>query len=87
MRGHYKHPALPNNSLKSVLPVLVPGWGYDDLGIQEGALASVSYLRMIAADTPAEEKAQIRQDLLAYCARDTEATVKVLAALRAAAGA
>ena len=42
---------------------------------------------MISADTPAEEKARIRQNLLAYCARDTEATVKVLAALRAAAGA
>ena len=87
IRGNYKHPALPNNSLKSVLPVLAPGCGYNDLEIQEGALASVSYLRMIAADTPAEEKARIRQNLLAYCARDTEATVKVLDALRAAAGA
>ena len=86
VRRHYSHPSMPNNSLKTVLPFLVPGAGYDDLDISEGTLASLHYLRMIDPDTPDEEGAKIRQDLLAYCARDTEATVRVLAALKAGAG-
>ncbi len=86
IRKNYKHPALPNNSLKSVLPVLAPDWGYADLEIQEGILASIAYIRMISDDTPAGEKAQIRRDLQSYCERDTEATVKVLEALRAIVG-
>ena len=86
VRRNYKHPALPNNSLKSVVPVMVPGWGYADLEIQEGTLASMSYVRMIAGDTPEQEKATTREALLAYCRRDTEALVRVLAALRALSG-
>ncbi len=83
IRRDYRHPALSSNSLKSVLPALVPGWGFKDLEIQAGDVASSAYARLIDDATPEAEKAQIRQDLLAYCKRDTEATVKVLAALRA----
>ena len=84
-RRGYQHPGLSSYSLKSTLPFLVPGWDYADLEIQEGTLASIAYLKMVMAATPADEKAKIRENLLAYCARDTEATVKVLEALRAAA--
>ena len=81
-RQNYRHPGLDSYSLKKTLPFLVPGWGYDDLEIQEGTLASANYLRMVASGTPEEEKARIRRDLLAYCRRDTEAMVRVLGALR-----
>ena len=87
VRDNYYHPDFHGSfSLKSVFPALVPGDDYSDLEIQEGSAASSSYWRLIAADTPEPERAQIRQDLLEYCKKDTEATVKVLAALRALAG-
>ena len=82
IRSSYHHPTLPNNSLKSVVPVLIPGWGYSGLDIQEGSAASASYARMIAEDTTQEERVGSREALLAYCRMDTEALVRVLTALR-----
>ena len=83
IRSSYHNPALPNNSLKSVVPVLVPGWGYSDLEIQEGSAASAFYARIISEDFTEEERSKIKEALLAYCRMDTEALVRVLAALRA----
>ena len=71
IRTSYRHPALHTNSLKSVVPVLVPGWGYSDLDIQEGSAASAFYVRMISEDTPEGERVGIREALLAYCRMDT----------------
>ena len=82
IRSSYHHPALPNNSLKSVVPVLVPGWGYSDLDIQEGSAASAFYAEIITGDFTEEERTRIREALLAYCRMDTEALVRVLTALR-----
>ena len=64
-------------SLKSVAPTLVPDLNYNDLDIQDGTAASTAYTTMVAEDTPESEKTSIREALLAYCARDTEATVSV----------
>ena len=83
IRSSYHNPALPNNSLKSVVPVLVPGWGYSDLDVQEGSAASAFYARIIEEDFTEDERTKIREALLAYCRMDTEALVRVLAALRA----
>ena len=82
IRSSYHHPAIPNNSLKSIIPVLVPAWGYSDLDIQEGSGASASYARMISDYLSDEEQAKIQENLLAYCRTDTEALVRVLGALR-----
>ena len=82
IRTSYSHPALPNNSLKSVTPVLVPGWGYSDLDIQEGSAASASYAMMISEDMTEDARVGIREALLAYCRTDTEALVRILGALR-----
>ena len=82
IRSSYHHPALPNNSLKSVVPVLVPGWGYSDLDIQEGSAASAFYAGIVTGDFTEEERTRIREALLAYCRMDTEALVRVLTALR-----
>jgi hypothetical protein len=78
IKAHYYHPAFRGSfSLKYVLPVLVAEMGYQDLAIQEGGMASQEYLRMIDELTPAPEKARIRENLLAYCGRDTLAMVKI----------
>lgn len=82
IRNHYYHPAFHGSySLKSVLPVVAPGMDYGNLGIQEGAHASVKYLRMIDPSHPAKGKQRIRQELLAYCGFDTLAMVKIRQAL------
>lgn len=71
-------------SIKTVLPVLVPGLPYDDLHIQEGGTAALELWRLLSsgdAIPPAECK-RIRTDLLAYCQRDTWAMVKLVERLR-----
>ena len=82
IQSSYHHPELPNNSLKAVVPVLVPGWGYSDLDIQEGSAASALYAEIIKEDITEAERTRIREALLAYCRTDTEALVRVLTALR-----
>ena len=83
VRGHYYHPGFHGSySLKSTLPALAPDMAYTDLEIQGGDVASIAYARMIAEDTLESEETQIREALLAYCKRDTEAMVRVLDALK-----
>ena len=82
VKGNVRHPGFRGSySLKSVLPVLAPDMDYGDLEIAEGITASASYMRMIDGDTSVSERDAIRQSLLAYCARDTEAMVRVYEAL------
>ena len=81
IRRHYYHPAFRGSfSLKSVLPALTDT-DYDDLSIADGQLASVRYMKALATDDEAERRT-VFEDLRAYCARDTMATVEVLAAIR-----
>ena len=83
-RSHYYHPGFHGSySLKSTLPALAPDLAYTDLDVQSGEVASVEYARMISEDALESEKTQIREALLAYCKRDTEALVRVLDALQA----
>jgi predicted RecB family nuclease len=84
------HPVIQNNvfhpefegsfSLKYVLPALVPGMTYDDLVIVNGLVASVEIARLlfVAGRIPAADQQRVRKDLLAYCKRDTWATVSLL---------
>jgi hypothetical protein len=89
VREHVYHPDFGGSfSLKRVLPALEPGLGYDDLAIGDGALASVALERLLwggEAVSP-EERARLRQDLLAYCARDTLGLARLLGRLRSLAG-
>ena len=81
IRRHYYHPRVSRLvSLKSVLPALTDT-DYYDLSITDGQLASVRYMRALVTDDEAERRT-IFEDLRAYCARDTMATVEVLAAIR-----
>jgi predicted RecB family nuclease len=85
IRNNIYDPAfLGSFSLKSVLPVLVPDLGYDDLEVAEGQTATVLLARLLFAreTIPESEKADLRRHLLAYCERDTWATVRLLEELR-----
>lgn len=81
-RRHYYHRDMRGSwSIKAVLPTLA-AIGYDDLvEVKSGIDAQVAYLEMIDPDTAPERAAAVRDALLDYCRRDTEAMVKVLAAL------
>lgn len=47
----------------------------DDLEIQEGTLASIAFAEMISSETSPERRRKLREDLIAYCRRDTESRV------------
>lgn len=89
VRDHVYHPDFGGSfSLKDVLPALVPGLGYGDLGIQDGHSASMA-LEALLLDADAlrsPERETLRRDLLRYCERDTLALVKIHERLRALAG-
>ena len=83
VREHYYHPDFHGSfSIKSVLPVLVPDLGYDDLAIADGGMAAVAYVQALRTED-ATERARTFADLRAYCARDTLAMVRLRAALLA----
>lgn len=70
------HPDMKGSaSLKSVLPAFIPNMRYDELAIQDGDMASLSYLKCLKGVLSEEEKDKIYQDLKTYCAMDTMAEV------------
>ena len=85
VRNNVYHPDFRGSfSLKYILTPLVPELTYSDLVIVDGMLASVEIARLlfVAHKIPPAERDQLRQDLLAYCERDTWATVCLLRRLR-----
>ena len=69
-------------SIKNVLPVLTDT-SYSDLSINEGMAASIAFIEMVFdQETTDARKAEIRKDLLEYCALDTKAMVDIVDALR-----
>lgn len=82
VRDHCYHPDLRGSfSIKTVLPAFVPGLGYDDLAIRDGLSASRAHAVLVDSTTTPERRADVRAQLLAYCARDTEAMVALYRAL------
>ena len=76
----YYHPAMAGSwSLKAVLPTIAADMQYTELeGIQEGTAASEGYLEAIQADTTAQRKMELKDQLLRYCKFDTEAMVRLV---------
>ena len=60
-----------------MLPALVPGMGYEGLSITDGSSASVAFHELARGELSDAERARVRQDLLHYCGRDTEAMVSL----------
>lgn len=80
VRNHVYHPDFRGSfSLKRVLPALVPALAYDDLSIACGGDATVELESVVLGG---DVRDGLREDLLAYCERDTLALVEILALLR-----
>ncbi|MES2561079.1 MAG: DUF2779 domain-containing protein [Bacteroidota bacterium] len=80
-KGMVKIPATQgSNSIKDVLPALVPELSYQTLNIQEGGTASFKYTQLGQMNPIDQHFTQ--QDLLAYCEMDTLAMVKIWEWLR-----
>jgi len=76
-KRYYKHPDFGNsNSLKSVLPVLIPELSYEELAIRDGNQAQSVWNLMIRTENEVD-KSQMIEDLRAYCKRDTLAMVEI----------
>ena len=85
VRNHVYHPDFGSSfSLKSVLPALVPEFGYDGLAISEGAMASMELERLLfrGEEMAPGEKERLRRDLMRYCDLDTLGLVRLLERLR-----
>lgn len=80
-REHYYHPSQHGSwSIKKVLPAVCPDLDYQQLdGVQDGGMAMEAFLEAIAPQTSETRKAEIEQQLLAYCALDTYAMVRLWA--------
>ncbi len=80
VRDNYYHPGMRGSwSIKRVLPCLVPELSYARLGrVQDGLQAQAEYLAMIDPELDAAGREALRRDLLAYCALDTLAMLKIV---------
>jgi len=72
------HPQMcGSNSLKSVVPALIPELSYSDLEISDGTLAMNAYEQLLN-ERDGDKINQIRNALLRYCERDTLCLVKII---------
>ena len=80
-RNDYLDPAFEgSNSIKKVLPVLVPEMSYDDLTVKRGDQAQSVWLALLQAKDPIR-KQELADNLRAYCHRDTLAMTAIHEAL------
>jgi hypothetical protein len=69
-------------SIKFVLPAFVPTMGYDNLSIQNGEDASLSYFNYLKGLIDDDEKERMFRDLKEYCGLDTLAEVELISVLK-----
>ena len=78
IRDNYYHPAFHGStSLKATLPAAVPEMSYATLNIKDGDSASATFAYMALGRYSDEDIEHLKKDLLAYCAQDTLALVKL----------
>jgi len=83
IRNCYYHPGFHGSySIKKVLPVLVPGLGYDGMAIGNGLDASAQFAYMSRGRYDREEIERVRGNLLDYCCLDTMAMLRLQEGLR-----
>jgi Domain of unknown function(DUF2779) len=81
-KRHYFDPAFGgSNSIKKVLPVLVPGLSYKSLEVQSGDSAQLAWAEMISTADPAR-RTSLARSLKEYCALDTLSMVEILKYLK-----
>jgi hypothetical protein len=80
-RNDYLDPAFEgSNSIKKVLPVLVPELSYDDLHVKRGDQAQTVWQMLLNAKDE-ERREELAAQLRAYCERDTFAMAAIHEAL------
>ncbi|QDA56999.1 DUF2779 domain-containing protein [Thermomonas aquatica] len=81
-RDHYYHPAQEGSwSIKAVLPALCPDLDYAKLeGVKDGGMAMEAFVEAVGPSTTKERKDEIERQLIAYCALDTLALVRLWSA-------
>ena len=85
VRDFVYHPDFQGSfSIKYVLQPLVPELSYSDLAIADGLVASVEIAQLLFMEEKIapEDRQRMREDLLAYCERDTWAMVRLLEELK-----
>jgi len=83
VRNHVYHPAFGGSySLKSVLPALVPGMGYDGMAVADGQAAGLFWESVIGSECDEIERPEKRKALLDYCRQDTLGMVRIVERLR-----
>jgi len=60
----------------------ITGRGYEDLDINDGQLASTTFLGATFGDMPEDEKVKVMTDLEQYCGRDTEGMIWIVNKLK-----
>ena len=81
-RDYYFHPAFGgSNSIKAILPVLVPELSYKDLEVQNGEAAQVVWDQLIKEENQSK-RLELAQGLKEYCRLDTLAMVRLYQHLR-----
>jgi hypothetical protein len=81
-RDYYFHPGfLGSNSIKDVLPILVPDLSYSNLDVHGGDEAQLAWAELITTDDDSR-RLQLAASLLAYCRLDTLAMVRLYQTLQ-----
>jgi hypothetical protein len=76
-RDYYFHPDFRgSNSIKAILPVLVPDLSYKDLNVQNGGAAQAAWEQLLAEEDRSK-RLELAQGLKAYCHLDTLAMVRL----------
>jgi len=78
---HYHPLQRGSASLKRVLPAIT-GRGYEDLDINDGQVASVTFLAATYGGMPEDERAQVMENLVKYCGRDTKGMIWIVDKLK-----
>jgi|TARA_B100002003_G_scaffold214517_1_gene212809 hypothetical protein len=65
-----------SNSLKKVLPVIIPSMNYEDLAVSDGTEAQITWNEMIQL-SDGDDKSKFINELKEYCGQDTLAMVKI----------
>lgn len=77
-KQYFVHPNFNgSNSIKAVLPVLIPELSYKEMDIQNGQNASVRWYDAVTGAVAPEEAKSIYDALIKYCCLDTLAMVEI----------
>jgi hypothetical protein len=78
IEAHVYHPDFSGSySLKNVLPALAPDRSYAGMDVANGGAAIAQFARLARGEITGDAAATTRSSLLAYCAMDTQAMVRL----------